>query len=179
MKNLQVLIHRHYDTIKLVLLVLLLFLSLGLILDSVARNRREIEARNEVINTIKEENETQTDIMNRQFRAICFLIIETSGTEALKKLDPETQARCDTLAEEEITEQEADKPVPAQQSQQPQSSSSTSSGSSANNTPSSDTPQPDNSQEPQSPSEPTLLQRVEQFGESVDNAIKDAVGRVL
>lgn len=56
------------------------------------------EAVQEVVTAIQVESEVQTTTINRQFKAICLLIIETSGDEVLQKLDPETRKRCESLS---------------------------------------------------------------------------------
>lgn len=101
MKRVQLFIHRYYETIKLALLVLLVLLSAFIItaqiIENDTRSRYRTQAVAEVADAVKKETEAQTVIINRQFRAICILIIETSGVEGLSKLDDESRRRCENL----------------------------------------------------------------------------------
>ena len=103
-KRVQLFIHHWYDTIKLVLLVVIVALVLlGLVANQNANaesSKQRGEAVLEIVETIKAENIKQTDIINRQFQALCFLLVETSGEEALKKLDPPLEQQCLDLANE-------------------------------------------------------------------------------
>lgn len=152
-KKLQIIIHRYYDTIKLALLVVTLILAALIFLAVIQSSSNASKARQQsitqIVKAIQEESESQTDIINRQFRAICFLIIETAGHEALKQLDEETRARCENLAIEEAGEQ-----AQGQQSlgNMPQNNTFVS-PSSSQNTPNSSNQQQENPQGTQPPPE--------------------------
>lgn len=157
--SVQVFIHRYYEVIKLTLLVVLIILSVFTILSQLAQNEenRERDVANvadlaEAVRIESEasrkENQGQSELINRQFRALCIIIIETSGQEGLDKLDAESRARCENLSTEEAEEP----PVSEQDSRQSQSQGNN--GTSSNNTPNSNNGQPDNSQQPQSPTPP-------------------------
>lgn len=114
MKRVQLFVHRHYDTIKLALLVLLVFLCAFIItaqiIENDTRSKNRTAAVAQVADAVKRETEAQTDIINRQFRAICILIIETSGQAGLNKLDDESRKRCESL--ESIEEEQVLEVVP-------------------------------------------------------------------
>lgn len=165
--GIQLFIHRYYESIKLTLLIVLVALSVIIILNQIETNNTAAEGRTAAVGTvldnIKNESENQTEIINRQFRAICIIIIETSGQEGLDKLDPETRSRCENL---DAPSQEAEEAQPsAQATPSTLSPSNSFSASSPNLTTSQSTSQPDNSQEPntqpeeppQPPEEPTSI----------------------
>lgn len=155
MKTIQLFIHRNYEAIRLSLLVVLVLLSAFAILSQLAYNdaaaRRRAAVVSDVAEQVRIENENQTKIINRQFRALCIIIIETSGQEGLDKLDPESKKKCENLSMSESEELSGESVSPSAQTQ----SSPASPSSSANNTPHDSTPQPDNSQsEPSQPEAP-------------------------
>ena len=102
MKNVQLFIHRHYETIKLVLILLTVMLGLIILSSAQAesnRNSRErADAVLEITRSIKRETEKQTEIINRQFQALCLVLMQVSGEDALKRLDPPIEQRCRELA---------------------------------------------------------------------------------
>lgn len=111
MKRFQLFIHRHYDAIKLSLMVIIFILTFLAVvgnIQSAAQNTIEreeavkelLEADQKITQSIKEETEAQTKVINRQFRALCILIIETSGQEGLNKLDADSRHQCERLAED-------------------------------------------------------------------------------
>lgn len=161
MKNLQVFVHRYYDGLKLFLLIILVIMSLFIILKQLAENNSRAEGRtravSEVVTAVQEENKKQTEIINRQFTALCILIFETSGQEGLNKLDPETRARCENLAEPTSQTSEESKGEQGSPQQTSQSSSSAQ-PSKGNNTPQNNNTQPNNSQaNPQEPPQPSVV----------------------
>lgn len=161
MKKVQLFIHRQYDAIKLTILVLLVMMSVFTILSQIAQNDHDARERSaavaEVANNVKAESEAQTIIINRQFRAICILIIETSGQEGLDKLDPESKKRCENLTEEPTPLE----PTQATPESQPRGNTASPS-SSPNHTPTDNSKQSDNSQDapPEEPEEPTGLRKL-------------------
>ena len=60
-----------------------------------ASNR--LKAVESITTSIKDETDAQTKLINRQFQAMCVLIIDTSGRKGLERLDPDTQQRCRDL----------------------------------------------------------------------------------
>lgn len=104
MKNVQLFITRHYDAIKLIMLTinlaLLSYLILGFVAQTQASSERRSEAISQAVKQINDKTDEQTVIINRQFQALCFLIIETSGQEALKQLDPPLEEQCRDLTQE-------------------------------------------------------------------------------
>lgn len=102
MKNIQMFIHKYYDVIKLVLSVLNIGLVMFLILYAQSLQAQSAKTRGELIveitQSIQRETKEQTKIINRQFKALCLLIVEQGGQTALDKLDTDTRRRCETLA---------------------------------------------------------------------------------
>lgn len=100
-KRVQLFAHRYYEAIKLFLLILVLGVAVSTVIyqmwqyeqASIGRTR----AVAEVAEAVKRETEAQTDIINRQFRAICLLIVDTSGARGLERLDNITRERCEDL----------------------------------------------------------------------------------
>lgn len=111
MKRLQIFIHKYYDSIKLILLLCILTLVTYSLLSQIQLNAEASKERGEAViklsEKIQEESRAQTEVINRQFQALCFLVIETSGTEALKQLDPPLEEQCRNLASE-LEQQEGD-----------------------------------------------------------------------
>lgn len=147
----QVFIHRYYDAIKLTLLMILVALSVLIVLNQLESNDQASKGRQEAIGQVLQgittETNKQTDVINRQLRALCIVIIETSGQEGLDKLDPETRSRCENLS---TPEEELQSAAPSSPESSPPSNIS-SVRSSSNNTPSSNNKQ---SEAPQSPTPP-------------------------
>ena len=100
----QVFIHRYYENIKLVLLLIILCLVGYVTAVIVSENARTSEARGEavirIVESIERETDDQTKIINRQFQALCFLLVETSGSDTLKQLDPPLEEQCRNLTRE-------------------------------------------------------------------------------
>src|SRR5690606_8805409 len=119
MKNLQIFIHRHYDAIKLGLITVIFILTFLAVIGNIqqaAQNTIErenavkelLKADQKTTQSIKDETEAQTKIINRQFRALCILIIDTSGEEGLAKLDADSRVQCERLADDpELTQETA------------------------------------------------------------------------
>lgn len=111
MRNIQLFIHKYYDSIKLVMLVCIFALvGLGL-LYQMQTNAEDSKRRGEAIleithhmskqtASINKENNEQTETINRQFQALCYLLVEISGEEALRQLDPPIEEQCRDLAVE-------------------------------------------------------------------------------
>lgn len=146
--NPQLFVHRWYESIILVLLVSiagLIIFNLFTTQNSYAESSKERgEAVIDIVKTIKEENEKQTVIINRQFQALCFLLVETSGTESLKRLDPPLEQQCLELADElraaeRMKQAEAEKQRQAEESKKETSTTESESATPAN--PSSPAPQ--------------------------------------
>lgn len=175
MKKFQMFIHRHYDTIKLTLIVIIFILTFMAVVGQIQKNNRDtidradavaevLEADKEIVKSIKAETEAQTKIINRQFRALCILIIDTSGEEGLAKLDADSRQQCERLAEdpeatqETAVEQQRNREQEArpEQSQNGQNDA----GSSSNPTPNSRPIPQDNSQPPTEPEEPSGIRQV-------------------
>jgi hypothetical protein len=137
-------------------------LSVFIILAQVAKNdadaRERSAAVSQVAEAVKAESERQTEIINRQFRAICIIIIETSGQEGLDKLDPESRERCENLAD--FTETGEDQSAQEQGPPQPQFPNNNSSSLSGQSTPNNANSQPELPQSPTPPEEnPPLIPR--------------------
>lgn len=120
-KRTQLFIHKHYGTIKLILLVIIFGLIAVSYLTLVTQNQEASRSRAEavinVVESIEKETEQQTkdleldtkrqtDAFNRQFQAMCFLIIEIAGPDALKRIDPPLKEQCKNLAVELRTNEE-------------------------------------------------------------------------
>lgn len=173
MKNLQLFIHRHYDAIKLGLIVVIFALTFVAVIGNIqqaAQNTIEreeavkelLEADRKITDSIKDETEAQTKIINRQFRALCILIIDTSGEEGLAKLDADSRAQCERLADDpELTQETAveQQQTLEQEARQEPGQSVENNGSSSNRTPNPQSNQRDNPQR-EEPPEPTGLRRV-------------------
>lgn len=136
-KRVQVFIHRWYDSIKLVLLVIIVGLVLvGLVANQNANadsSKQRAEAVLQIMRAIQDqqelikgENDKQTVIINRQFQALCFLLAETSGQEALKQLDPPLESQCLALTDElRATERQEQATARQEAMQQPGRTSTT------------------------------------------------------
>lgn len=103
-RQLQIFIHRHYENIKLVLLVVILTLIgygiLAILSDSAADSKARGDAVIRIVKSVERESDKQTKIINRQFQALCFLLVETSGADTLKQLDPPLEEQCRNLTRE-------------------------------------------------------------------------------
>jgi uncharacterized membrane-anchored protein YhcB (DUF1043 family) len=80
--------------------VLVAGLAVAVLITQILNQVREDQKRDEQTSAFRAEIRQQTEIINRQFQALCFLVIETSGTEALKQLDPPLEEQCRNLASE-------------------------------------------------------------------------------
>lgn len=100
-KRVQLFAHRYYGSIKMFLLIILLGLAVGTVIYQMKQYEQasidRTRAVAEVADAVKRETEVQTDIINRQFRAICLLIVDTSGASGLERLDNITRERCEDL----------------------------------------------------------------------------------
>lgn len=98
----QLFIHRYYENIKLLLLVVILGLLSYAVLAILSNNAESSKDRGEgiirIVESIERETDEQTKTINRQFQALCFLLAETAGPEALKQLDPPFEEQCRDLA---------------------------------------------------------------------------------
>jgi len=127
-KKIQLFVNRYYESIKLTLLIILLGIAVFTVVNEIEQNEKASIARaaavSQVAEAVKSETEAQTEVINKQFRALCIIIVETSGQEGLDKLDPDSRARCENLQTESATS--FTRPQPEQQSviiQQPTQSS--------------------------------------------------------
>ncbi len=104
-------IHHHYDNIKLVLQFVIIFLVIGTILNINAVSDRlssqNTESRDVLLNRIDRETQEQTkaiqeqtDKLNQQFQALCFIIVQIAGPEALTQIDPPLEEQCRDLTTE-------------------------------------------------------------------------------
>lgn len=104
LRRAQVFINRYYESIKLVLLVVILALVAYTFLNTLASNAESSRHRGEavirIVKAIEEKTDDQTKVINRQFQALCFLLVETSGQDGLKQLDPPLEQQCRNLARE-------------------------------------------------------------------------------
>jgi hypothetical protein len=96
--TLQLAINRHYNVIRLFLLVIIVILA-GLLfyekLSDVQRaNRVKDQAVKQVVSDLHHKSDQQTQIIKDQFQALCVIVVQTSGRKGLKKLDPAVQQRC-------------------------------------------------------------------------------------
>lgn len=109
-KRTQEFIHKYYDSIKLFLMMAILGLVAYGLFYQIDQRADDLADRQVAVQTIvqgqknetdeiKKELSRQSDIINRQFTALCIIIIDTSGTQSLDKLDPDTRARCQRLAD--------------------------------------------------------------------------------
>lgn len=107
----QMFIHHHYDNIKLVLQFVIIFLVIGTILNIKAVSDRlsneGTESRTAVLERIDRETQEQTrqiqqqtDKLNQQFQALCFIIVQIAGPEALTQIDPPLEEQCRDLTAE-------------------------------------------------------------------------------
>lgn len=172
MKRVQVFVHKNYESIKLVLLVIIFLMAFVTITHQIQKNNQDaidraeavesvLDADRQIIDAIKNETNEQTVIINRQFRALCILIIETSGQEGLQKLDPDSRARCEQLAEDtEFIEDGTTRGNSLGTRDSRQRPLGSQSASSSNNTPPSQTPQHENPQNPPSNPEPPKQQSI-------------------
>lgn len=103
-RSIQLFIHRFYDAIKLVMLFVIFLLVILSIFYQLEGNQRASAERGRAIlaitKTISSETEKQTETINRQLQALCFLLVETSGEETLRQLDPPLEEQCRDLASE-------------------------------------------------------------------------------
>jgi hypothetical protein len=123
LKRIQFAINHYYDSIKLFLLVCIFGLvAYGLYYQNNV-NSGEIQDRQKsqatIIDAIKNESEAQTKTINRQFKALCVIVVETSGQEGLDKLDADTRESCEKLADEPTQAKTTTPPVVAQKAPSP------------------------------------------------------------
>lgn len=84
----------------------------------------QLKGVKDVITSVKAEEanqeraiKQQTAIINRQFQAICVIVIETSGQQGLQQLDPTTEERCRSV----LTKAQRNDQTTTQGNVQPQS----------------------------------------------------------
>jgi hypothetical protein len=177
MKRVQLYIHKHFQTI---MLVIILALMLGLLVSFLANfessAKQRGEAVKEVVRVFSVENEKQTELINdqfdvvkRQFSAICVLMIEVSP-QSLERLDKATQQRCRQLDREEAEDA-------AQRASERRSGTSTSSSSSQRSTaPAPGPSKPRGNTEPPNPTEPEPEPTVAEALRNLINAPFKAIG---
>jgi len=166
-RRVQVFVHRYYESIKLTLLVFLVLLGVFTILTQIDRNNKEDQKRDadtaQIISENKATNDEQTDVINRQFRALCILLIETSGQEGLNKLDEESRKRCENLDANEPTAPVEESQTTEQGSQLLGSQSNSASSSFPDDTQNGSNQQPDTSQNPSETSDDeSFLQTIDE-----------------
>lgn len=149
MKNVQLFITRHYDAIKLTLLSICVILLGYIVVTNVEEGREAQERRAEsiaqAVKQINDKSDEQTEQLNRQLQALCFIIIQTSGYEALRQIDPPLEEQCrDLTAETKQPPASRVQSTPMQQST-PQTFSGT------NDTPRPSVAQPNPSEPPAEP----------------------------
>lgn len=130
-KGIQLFIHRYYNAIKLLMQFITIGLLLFLIQYAVSLSAQGAEARRDLIieitQSIQKETRKQTDTLNKQLEALCLVVIQTAGKDALDTLDPEIRNKCTSLADEPTGTQATPSSTPRQPEgqQSPPSSSST------------------------------------------------------
>lgn len=104
MKNVQLFITRHYDAIKLFLLTICVILLGYIIVTNIEESRtaseRRAEGIAEAVKQINDKTDEQTEQLNRQLQALCFIIVTVSGEEALRQIDPPLEEQCRDLTNE-------------------------------------------------------------------------------
>ena len=101
----QLFINRHYQGLKLVLLIVILILTSLIAVQLYTNIRYEAErqaksqaqrteAMKTAIETIQRQSDEQTDDIKAQFQALCVLIINNLGTSGLEQLNPPIEERC-------------------------------------------------------------------------------------
>lgn len=135
----QLAIHRQYDNIKLILqfviiaLIIVVMINANVLSERLATQNRESTA--EVVDRIdnetkrqSEEIKKQTDQLNTQFQALCFIIVQIAGEDALRNIDPPLEEQCrdlvqglrdDAAAESANPTKSGAAPVPSSQPAQP------------------------------------------------------------
>lgn len=111
MIRLQLFIHRQYENIKLVLqfviigLIIAAIVNSNLISDRLATQNRE--STGEVLGRIDRETQRQsqeirdqTRQLNQQFQALCFIVVQIAGENALRQIDPPLEEQCAALVKE-------------------------------------------------------------------------------
>lgn len=109
--KIQMFIHHRYDNIKLVLQFVIIFLVILTILNINAVSDRlsseGTESRTAVLERIDRETQEQTrqiqeqtNKLNQQFQALCFIIVQIAGPEALTQIDPPLEEQCRDLTAE-------------------------------------------------------------------------------
>lgn len=104
-------IHRHYDNIKLILQFVIILLVIGTIVNINAVSDRlssqNTESRDVLLQRIDRETQEQTKAiqdqtvkLNQQFQALCFIVVQIAGPEALSQIDPPLEEQCRDLTAE-------------------------------------------------------------------------------
>lgn len=137
--KLQMFIHHQYDNIKLVLQFVIILLVIGAIVNTNAVSERlsteNSDSRAAVLERIDNETqeqskaiEAQTEKLNQQFQALCFIIVQIAGEDALAQIDPPLEEQCRDLTaalrqnaadDAAGVERQSTAPVPQQSSPQP------------------------------------------------------------
>lgn len=121
--KIQMAIHRHYDNIKLVLqlviigLIVVVMINANVLTDRITSTNQESAA--EIAGRIdretqlqSEEIKRQTDQLNQQFQALCFIIVQIAGEDALRQIDPPLEEQCKALVQELREETETQQTAP-------------------------------------------------------------------
>lgn len=129
-RKVQVFIHRYYDAIKIVMLLIIMSLVGLFFLYQIQSNAEASARRGEAVlaltKTIEDKTDNQTRLQTRQMQALCYIIIQIAGQEALSTLDPPLEEQCRDLAIElKQGEGEAIESANLQQTQQRQDRTST------------------------------------------------------
>lgn len=109
--KIQMFIHRHYDNIKLVLQFVIIFLVIATIINintvSDRLSSENTESRDVVLQRIDRETQEQTkaiqhqtESLNQQFQALCFITVQIAGPEVLMQIDPPLEEQCRDLTTE-------------------------------------------------------------------------------
>lgn len=104
-KGIQLFIHRYYNAIELLMQFITIGLLLFLIQYAVSLSAQGAEARRDLIlemaKSIQDETREQTKTLSKQLEALCLVVIQTAGKDALDSLDPDIRNKCTTLTEED------------------------------------------------------------------------------
>lgn len=128
--KIQMAIHRHYDNIKLILqfviigLIVAAMINANALTDRITSDNQDSAA--EIVERIdretqlqSEEIERQTEQLNQQFQALCFIIVQVAGEDALHQIDPPLEEQCKELVQELREDTETQQAAP-QSSVRPQ-----------------------------------------------------------
>lgn len=165
-KGVQLFVHRYYGAIKLLMQFITIALLIFLIQYAVDLSNRGDDARRQLIleitQSIQKETREQTETLNKQLQALCVIVLQTSGEQALRQLDAEIQNKCKALADGGTPESTGTAPTSTQTQQQTQQQNVQQSP------PEATTPPPAKQPETSAPPEPRGLRRVK----VVDDTLK-------